>query len=360
MSTPSILFSALFAENPHLYFQSFKQEIDDASAVLWTGFDLDSLYSTGITLCNAEWNIIHPPLVDAEDPHAAPTVVPRPYPRNPPMHSNNAVAAVISVNKMEQTKFQAFSLACASLKSAILIAIGPTVRATIAHPTTGTIHLTVQDIVESLTISYGGTSTQVLSQLSDSLLNKFISDASFYSSAVTMSTTFARLAVNGSPKSEFDKLAILRAACSNIPASLASIDFYLSTHLARADQSFSRVTEHVRVHGPTIPTSNSNGFAAAASVNDKDRVQRLEAEIASLQASLASAKQQPLKMDRQHTRGRGGKGGRGKDTRDISLYCFYHGYSGHRGSDCKCMAGNAEYTDVQRQATSPSSVRGGA
>jgi hypothetical protein len=41
-----------------------------------------------------------------------------------------------------------------------------------------------------------------------------------------MSTTFGRLALNGSPKSEFDKLAFLRAACSNIPASLASIDFY--------------------------------------------------------------------------------------------------------------------------------------
>jgi hypothetical protein len=204
---------------------------------------------------------------------------------------------VVSIHRSDTSKYLAFRDASAILKAAILSAVGLTIKTSLSHPRDGTTRLTVQGIVESLTLTYGTMNSATLSQLTATLDTKFSSELDFYPCAITMATTLGYLAENGHPKSEFDKVQLLRAACSNLPSATDTITYYLRNHQDMADRTFALVVDYVRLNGTFELTAGTAGYAGSTVHHDASALlaenQRLVAENYALKAQIL-CHQQPL------------------------------------------------------------------
>jgi hypothetical protein len=339
MSNPIVSFSNSLASNPNLNYRDFKREVNDIASTLYVIHRPNGLLSTGITYSDAEWATLNP-VPEGQPP------VERSIPAMPQIHANNATSAVVSIYNMERIAYQDFIAASTHLKSAILLAVGPTISRELSHPVSGHSNVTVQIIMQHLSVHYGTLTESDLVKMNDGLKVPFSSDNTFHAESSVMSTAFSQFDSIGQPKSETDKMSYLvDATRALIGTSGAILDYKKSIPDIR-NRTYANMVSYVIVHAPNFITTGATGYVGAVS-KTTDIGQLIKEGIA--EALRAQAQELPPKVEKDR-RPRGGH--------NVKNYCYAHGF-GHKGSVCRLMASDPNYSPAMKSATSPTSVPGG-
>jgi hypothetical protein len=331
------------------------------------------LRTTGVTDTNAEWLASHP---GGE---------PRVVPQLPADLAGNAAAATVHQHALARSACTEFHSSCTFLKGYLLSKLSADIQLEMFHVDHGHSRVTVQDIVQHVSDSYGVANAADIMDIDASLDIKFTSDGTFSAQATALLRKFNLLNRVGQPKSNIDQMWYLEKAISNQPALVAAAALYKQQTPLVAARTCVRMIAFIRLQAPNLVAQGNTLFAGAVAqilpVAVAPVIAPPPVADAALQIVIANAVQNALANlgfagnavgGRGPAAGRGGRGGRGGPARGrgadggrggrgipfVPLYCFQHGYGGHSGAQCNVMANDATYTAAMHAAQAPGMIGG--
>lgn len=339
------------------------------------------IHSLGVTMCERDWNVAHPPVIVPPPPAAegedgdADTIpdayanVPRPeIPTKPVIFAAGADAATIALFKYHSDVYVAVDTAIQRMKEYVLAALGPMVTMALEDSVDDFASMSLLDIMQMLDDTYGTLRETDIHTLVAGLFEIIPADAEVLAACVRMNRTFRILERAGQPKSEQDKIGFLEHDTALLMGTQRCIMMYKERRPALHQRSFEGLVAHLRVHLPaqTVAAAGMQGGGTAHAATGPHPVLHIQPP-QQVAHAVVYQPQQAHGAGR-GGRGRGGRGGGGRlppgrgGGRGAPLgppgYCFWHG-TGHSGITCRFMAVPENgFTDAMRRATGPCTLDG--
>ena len=268
--------------DPRVNVHQWTMDHCDLASTLATRCYPGGLYGAGYALTDAAWNQEHPP----QKP------VPRPTIPLPDEVAGNASNATVALYQNDLAMHHAFNQAIEDYRQALLLSIGPTIRAELQHPTTGFRAVTVTTIINHVQEHYGTPTAQSLHALHARLDVPFESEATFRAEARQFQVNLAHLSNAGQPISAYQAMTKLEHATAHLPNVTFAIGQYKRT-TEQAVRTLAAMIAFVTKHMDNVTVADA-GYAGAAATTRNDGPPR--------------------------------------------VYCYAHGYDKHAGTVCKLMA----------------------
>ena len=339
LPSPAIELPSLIA-SPSASYHDFKRALYAAAEDLCQihyDHGLNSLY---VTITDKEYTKLR--AADSNVPENRPT-----FPVKPSDVSGSAGAGTIHNHKDASIRFREFTLAMASLKSAILVACGPVIQRELAVEKDGLEKHTIKTVLEYLEAAYGTPTAADICLKQAEVASPFTNVATFRSDSALFLHKVRELDRMGFPLNELQQLQALTTATAHLPdISTIIMRYKVKNHLAasqRTVEAIKFVNQHLDAGVPMSSTSSSssNSYANAAIGLSSSDVHRLVADA----VAQAMAQHKPSPAAQQKPK---------KKLLAKTFYCFVHGSnSSHAGPDCRVMLSDKRFTEAQRTANGP-------
>ena len=302
------------------------------------------------------------------------TIKPKPSVERPVPPEEDASSNAWKMYEAESKRFVAITECTEILQKKLLNSLPEADQTELHHPSYGLLMVTSLDIMQHLHTKYGSLQGPDFDALDLQLEKKLEAVSDFAAHAAHMQIQFNTFANHQQPKSQLDKMRLLKKAVQHHGQIQRAIDqYYIETPLV-FQQSFENMVARVKVLAPNFSdTSGSMGYAGASQSTDIIAA-LVAAEVKAALANMANVNNTRNYREnsnhntgrgRGNTRGRGDNGrGRGDRNNDNDYhpsgrgnfggrsrnndnspthYCFRHGYGYHASLECTYM--NQHYKD---------------
>ena len=307
-------------------------------------------------------------------PEHSNAVPPRPtYPRPDPLDPNaNPTARLIYEDA--KAAHIAHATASAKLRRAAISSIGRSNQLLIEDPLHGMLVHSAQSIIDALIPLYGTYTEDAISQLETQLTAKLVSVDSFDQHVGAYRTNLAQLARAGQALLPFKAFTTFLDTLSPFPHFRPHITSFITAHPALHQRTFPALTDHLRLHLPTIRSASAgNAFAGRVVSPPPQDHKALLAKVSSLERKLAALSASPAPSPPPPPPSRARQGPTTSlTTPEGFFYCFIHGHNlthgwikpsrtwQWHGTRCQAIARDpSRYTPQQEAAKSPTEVAGG-
>jgi hypothetical protein len=301
-----------------------------------------------------EFNALHPPTLNEDGTFTPITRVPP----DAPVLAANANTATSVKYQSDLQEFVSFTNAENAVKAKILETAGENFRMATSDEYDSHMLTSAKSLLAYAHDHYGTADQATFDAYAKSLEAPLADMATFRAHANGMTKIFRLLAAAGQAKSNTDQIALLIRNTAAHPAIAAAIVDYNKANPDFLSRTFTALVQYIAIHAPILSTAGNMAYVGHAQASDMAAMKKQLSELATSMSALIrenetlkrnnNASAPPRQAQKQHSTPR---------TSAPLGYCFHHGF-GHKGTKCRHMAENPEFTPAMIAANAPTTING--
>jgi hypothetical protein len=307
----------------------------------------------------AEFNALHPPTLNADGTSTPATRIP---PDAPVLAANATTAASVKYQSDLQ-EFVSFTTAENAVKAKILETAGDNFRIATSDEYDSHMLTTAKSLLAYAHEHYGTADQATFDSYNKSLEAPLADMTNFRAHANGMTKIFRLLAAAGQAKSNSDQIALLIRNTAAHPAIAAAIVDFNKLNPVFLLRTFPALVEYIAIHAPILSTAGNMAYVGHAHASDMTAMKKQLSELATSMSALIR-ENEALKRNNNttsaipHAPPRQAQKQYSTPRTPAPLgYCFHHGF-GHKGSKCRHMANNPDFSPEMISANAPATING--